>query len=160
MSPIPINLATEDELSEAVLSRLLSDARRFAIGRRYRRGGNGYLKSTIAGWNRAATGIPFLVLTDLDTHHCPSELIASWLAAPQHPNLVFRIAVREVESWLLADRTNFAELPWHPGNTDPCETGGTARPEANSGSTGPQIPAQGASRRYRPSPGQHCQTRA
>lgn len=109
MSPIPINLATEDELSESVLSRLLSDTRRFAIGRRYRRGGNGYLKSTIAGWNRAAAGIPFLVLTDLDTHLCPSELIASWLAVPQHPNLVLRVAVREVESWLLADRTNFAK---------------------------------------------------
>jgi hypothetical protein len=109
MSPIPIHLATEDELSESVLFRLLSDAKRFAIGKRYRRGGNGYLKSTIAGWNRAAAGIPFLVLTDLDTHRCPSALIASWLTTAQHPNLVFRIAVREVESWLLADRMNFAK---------------------------------------------------
>lgn len=108
MSPIPINLATEDELSEAVLFRLLSDSKRFAIGTPYRRGGNGYLKSTIAGWNRAAAGNPFLVLTDLDTHPCPSALIANWLSAPLHPNLIFRIAVREVESWLLADRANFA----------------------------------------------------
>ena len=110
MNPIPINLATEDELSESVLFRLLSDTKRFAIGTPYRRGGNGYLKSTIAGWNRAAAGVPFLVLTDLDTFPCPGDLIASWFTAPQHPNLIFRIAVREVESWLLADQPNFAKF--------------------------------------------------
>lgn len=60
------------------------------------------------GWNRAAKGTPFVVLTDLDTAPCPGELIKSWLANDQHPNLLFRVAVREVESWLMADTDNFA----------------------------------------------------
>ncbi len=104
MNAIPINLATEDELSEAVLRRLLTFAARgYAIGYAYRRGGFGYLRRTIGGWNRAARGTPFAVLTDLDDHLCPSALIEAWLAEAPHENLLFRVAVREVEAWLLAD---------------------------------------------------------
>jgi hypothetical protein len=110
MSPIPINLATEDELSEHILHRLLTETGKFAVGTRYRRGGNGYLKRTINGWNKAAAGVPFLVLTDLDQYACPSALLSSWLPVPRHANLLFRIAVREVESWLLADQVNLARF--------------------------------------------------
>jgi hypothetical protein len=110
MTPIPINIATEDELSELVLSKLLAKAGRFALGICYRKGGFGYLRNTIHGWNRAAKGIPFLLLTDLDTTPCPSALIEDWLHVPKHPNLLFRVAVREVESWLLADSENFAKF--------------------------------------------------
>src|SRR5580658_879547 len=100
MSVIPINLATEDELSEAVLRRLLGFAERgYEIGIVYRRGGFGYLRRTVRGWNRAAPGIPFMVLTDLDHHPCPRALIDDWLTEPQHPNFLFRVAVREVEAW-------------------------------------------------------------
>jgi len=109
MSTIPINLAIEDELSEAVLRRVLKHLKRgYSVGVAYRRGGYGYLRRTIAGWNNAAKGIPFVVLTDLDKHDCPRSLIEEWLRAPQHPNLVFRVAVREVEAWLLADRRNLS----------------------------------------------------
>ena len=109
MSPIPVNLAVEDELSEAVIRRLLShSARGYAIGTAYGKNGFGYLRKTITGWNRAAAGTPFILLTDLDQHECPTALIESWLPVARHPNLIFRVAVREVESWLLADRTNFS----------------------------------------------------
>ncbi len=108
MSLIPINLATEDELSEVVLFRILTHLSRYAVGNAYRRGGFGYLRRTISGWNRAAKGVPFLVLTDLDRDECPIKLIEAWLPGPRHPNLLFRVAVREVEAWLLADRTNFS----------------------------------------------------
>src|ERR1035441_2055564 len=73
---IPVNLATEDELSEAVLRRLLDHADRgYAIGTAYGRRGFGYLRRTITGWNRAAQFVPFIVLTDLDRRPCPTELI-------------------------------------------------------------------------------------
>jgi hypothetical protein len=123
MTLIPVNLATEDELSEMALSRVLAKVNRYAIGTPYRRGGYGYLRRTIYGWNRAAKGIPFIVLTDLDTAECPARLITDWLHVDKHPNLLFRIAVREVESWLLADPANLAEflnlrpMPV-PANTD------------------------------------------
>lgn len=109
MSVIPVNLAIEDELSEAVLRRILSYVDRgYAVGAAYRRGGFGYLRRTIAGWNRAAQGTPFIVLTDLDEYTCPRVLMEQWLQEPQHENLVFRVAVREVEAWLLADPENLA----------------------------------------------------
>jgi hypothetical protein len=52
--------------------------------------------------------MPYLVLTDLDQYECPLTIISHWLDTPKHPNLIFRVAVREVEAWLLADREAFA----------------------------------------------------
>ena len=115
MKPIPINIAVEDLLSEAVARRLLTDSGlKFFIGVTYNRGGNGYLRKTVNGWNRAARGVPFFLLTDLDVIACPSLLMSTWLSDRIHPNLIFRVAVREVESWLLADRaglSNFLRVP-------------------------------------------------
>ena len=109
MPEIPVNLATEDELSEVVLRALLEHTRRgFFVGTAYGRRGNGYLRKTISGWNGAARSLPFVVLTDLDLVECPMTLIEDWLAEPLHPNLLLRVAVREVEAWLLADRVNLA----------------------------------------------------
>lgn len=112
MNEIPINIAVEDELSGAVAQTLLTASKaNYHVGNIYGRGGFGYLKKTCSGWNNAARGIPFLLLTDLDDHPCPSALIDSWLGdkKKKHPNLLFRIAVKEVESWLLADRENFGK---------------------------------------------------
>src|SRR5271165_1927229 len=107
MSPIPIKLATGDELREVGLRRVLHGVRRgYQVGTAYRRGGFGYLRKTVHGWNRAARGVPFLLLTDLDSWECPRSLIDSWLLEPQQANLLFRVAVREVEAWLLADSEN------------------------------------------------------
>jgi len=108
---VPVNLAVEDILSESVLRKMLHEVRcDFDIGRCYRRSGSGYLKKNIRGFNHASKGMPFLVLTDLDRGECAPKLIAEWLAVPKHPNLIFRVAVREVESWLLADRHAFAKF--------------------------------------------------
>jgi len=67
-------------------------------------------KKNISGFNVAARGIPYLVLTDLDRSECAPAKIREWLSAPVHPNLLFRIAVREIEAWLLADRSGLARL--------------------------------------------------
>lgn len=108
-APIPINLAVEDSLSEAIIRVLLLRSNRsFAVGTCYGRGGYGYLKKTIGGFNNAAKGTPFIVLTDLDTTPCPPALIQNWISKPLHHNLLFRIAVREVESWVLAHASAFA----------------------------------------------------
>jgi hypothetical protein len=111
MSPIPVNLAVEDDLSEWVLRALINFVdREYFIGTTYGRNGFGYLRRTVRGWNTAARGIPFVLLTDLDKIACPPTLIQEWLGVPLHPNLIFRIAVREVESWLLADIRNLASF--------------------------------------------------
>jgi hypothetical protein len=111
MKPIPINIAVEDLLSEAVVRRLLADSDPdFHIGVTYNRGGNGYLRRTVNGWNRAARGVPFFLLTDLDAVACASLLMSTWLPSGLHPNFMFRVAVREVEAWLLADRTGLSSF--------------------------------------------------
>lgn len=110
-TPIPIQLAVEDDLSEAVLRKILSTSGRpYAVGTCYLGRGFGYLRKTIHGFNNAAKGTPYLVLTDLDQAECPPNLIGAWLQVPIHANLVFRVAVREVEAWLLADRAGLARF--------------------------------------------------
>lgn len=102
--PIPIYLAVEDDLSERVVRRLLSTRPiHYAIGAVYGGSGYGYLKKQAVAFNNAAKGCPFLLLTDLDQHECPPELITDWLDPPKHAHFLLRVAVREVESWLLGD---------------------------------------------------------
>lgn len=120
--PIPVQLVVEDPLSEAVVRRLLQDLP-VTIGACYGRQGFGYIQKKIGAFNHAAKACPFLVLTDLDTAECAAALIRAWLPARRHPNLLFRVAVREVESWLLADGSGMARflgIAGHriPGNTD------------------------------------------
>ena len=101
---IPIYLAVEDELSEWVVRRALSTRLAdYAVGAVYSQGGFGYLKKQAAAFNNAAKRCPFLLLTDLDQCPCPPQLIEEWLARPKHPHFLLRVAVREVESWLLGD---------------------------------------------------------
>ncbi len=110
---IPIRLAVEDNLSEYVLKRALSERSvKYEIGAVYCHGGFGYLKKRTASFNNAAKAGPFLLLTDLDQSPCAPNLVAEWLGPGrrQHPHFIFRVAVREVESWLLADDTNLGEF--------------------------------------------------
>lgn len=111
MTDIPINLAVEDDLSEAVLREILKQSQRpFSVGVCLKGRGYGYLKKILPGLNKAAKGSPYLILTDLDKNKCPLALLTEWLSCPKHPNLIFRVAVVEVEAWLLADREAFADF--------------------------------------------------
>ena len=110
-APIPIYLAVEDDLSEWVARRALSTRPSdYAIGAVFSRGGFGYLKKQAPAFNNAAKGCPFLLLTDLDRCPCPPQLIEEWLGRPKHPHLLLRVAVREVESWLLGDPEGFSSF--------------------------------------------------
>jgi hypothetical protein len=72
--------------------------------------GNGKIKKNIAAYNQAAKHKFFFVLTDLDRYECAPSLINEWLTLEHNPQLLFRVAVHEIESWLLADRENFAKF--------------------------------------------------
>ncbi len=109
--PVPIQLAVEDELSEKVVrSMLRQSGREYCVGNCFHHAGFGYLKKTVEGFNNAARGTPFIVLTDLDDAKCAPALLTEWLRVPKHNNLVFRVAVREVEAWILADCAGFASF--------------------------------------------------
>jgi hypothetical protein len=111
MTSIPVSLAAEGPLDEQVLRQLLEKSGRpFAPGVCYGKKGKDHLKKNIARFNQAAAHVPFIILTDLDEEDCPPGLLGRWLPKGRHNNLVLRIAVREVESWLLADREHLAEF--------------------------------------------------
>ena len=110
MSDIYITLAVEDSLSEAVARKILlqSDKNYFVtncLGGK----GFGYLKSKIKAFAKASKRLPFFVLTDQDSG-CPPEKIDDWLNFKPHSNLIFRIAVMEIESWVMADRGAIAKF--------------------------------------------------
>lgn len=104
-----INLVFEDMLSETVLRKLLRcSAVDYLVGQTHPANGYGWIKKKIKGLNAAAKGMPYLVLADLDTCECAPVLIRQWLGLPRHPNLLLRVAVREVEAWVLGCRESFA----------------------------------------------------
>ncbi|MFH0867634.1 MAG: hypothetical protein V1904_15700 [Bacteroidota bacterium] len=108
MSLIPINLVFEDDISEFVMSKILDSTNKFLIRNTYPGHGFGYIKTNIIGFNEASKGCPFFVLTDLDNSVCPPVLIQEWFRKnKKNKNLIFRIALREVEAWLLADKIGF-----------------------------------------------------
>jgi hypothetical protein len=109
--PIPLHLVVEDDLSEFILYRVLSYLRGFQVNKVFKQGGFGYLKKNSLAFNQASRSCPFLMLTDLDRNTCPPGLIQDWLSGrPRHDHFLFRVAVPEVESWILADCEGFQEF--------------------------------------------------
>jgi hypothetical protein len=104
----PFQAAVEGDLDEAVLRRLVTHCGA-QIGVVYGREGKDRIEQNIQGYNNAARWTPWVVLVDLDDADCAASLRQEWL--PEQSDLMcFRIAVREVESWLLADRVGFARF--------------------------------------------------
>lgn len=104
-APIPLNLAFEDALTESLTVKILRTIpTQYATRTIYNRGGNGYLRQVINGFNNAAKGTPFLVGTDLDEYDCPPALINDWLIQAKHHNLWFalRFVKRRPGSSLIA----------------------------------------------------------
>lgn len=106
-----IAVVVEDELSGAIMCRLIAaTGRNFVIDRMINTRGHGQIKSGIGKFRTSSYALPHVVLTDLDRYPCPPALLNNWGATDLPPQLLFRIAVREVEAWLLADREGIAEF--------------------------------------------------
>jgi len=109
---IRICLATEDALSEAAAEKLLNaSGRPIKIEQRLRKDGYGYLKTKLHNFNQLAVNVmPVFLLTDLDKANCVVDFIADWRKGLElSERLLFRVEVREIEAWLLADRRAFAD---------------------------------------------------
>lgn len=106
MPPV-LQAAVEGDLDEAVLRRLVRHCGA-ELGNVYGREGKSQLKASIGGYNAAAKRFPWVVLVDLDeSHECAGELRTEWLP-DEAPLMCLRVAVRQVESWLLADKDSAA----------------------------------------------------
>lgn len=111
MKPIAASLATEGALDEQVLRQLIAQsARQIAPGVCYGKRGRDHLKQNLPRFNQAAQHHPFIILADLEDDECAPALLREWLPRGSNPKLVFRIAVRMIESWLLADRQALAKF--------------------------------------------------
>lgn len=106
---IPVSLVVEGDLDESVLRRLLAHSRlRFHVSAVYGKQGKDFIRQNLPRYNRAAPHHLFIALADLDDAECPPALVEDWLPQGKHPRLIFRIAVREIEAWLLADTKGLA----------------------------------------------------
>lgn len=107
-----IAIATEDELSEAVALKLVAVfADTHNVTHKLRKGGFGYLKSKMHNWRQMAERNLMLIITDLDQAVCPIALVQDWTSNQVSPQkLLLRVAVREIEAWVLADHEAMREL--------------------------------------------------
>ncbi len=98
--------AVEGPADEAALRKMLTSLD-CGLGQVYGREGKGKIIRDIQGYNNAARYYPWIVLVDLDKEDCLVTAKHNWLPNPS-TLMCFRIAIRELESWLLADRERFA----------------------------------------------------
>ncbi len=124
---ISIVIAGEDTLCIKVARKLLERFGRFKIENEQNYHGKENLKKKIKSYhNMAYKNLPSLVITDLDTDECAPKLINDWLGYRPHEKFLFRIAVKEIEAWLLADREAISKflgvkknkIPFYPENLD------------------------------------------
>ena len=123
-----LSLAVEgphDHVAAARLCRLT----RHKISASYLTRGKARLDQRLAGYNAAATYAAWFVLRDLDHDaRCAPELRARLLSALA-PHMCFRIPVRSLEAWLLADRKGLADYLAVPLSRIPRDVEGITHPK-------------------------------
>ncbi len=119
----PTVLVVEDVLSEGVLRKLLRHFDpKFSVVSCLGREGYGFIKKNLPAFNEAAAQACFVVMTDLDDNGCAPSLRKLWYNRPFNDNLLFRVAIIEVEAWLLANRRGFARYLGVPRERIPVDS--------------------------------------
>ena len=132
MSLNSVILAVEDSLSDVVSTKILKHLGieiLLRIPNTYQ--GKSYLQKRAAELNRSAAAPPYvLMLTDLDSPQtCVPELIQSWVRAPLNSGFSLRVAVMEIESWIMADRGALAAFLSIPVNRIPSDPDEISQPK-------------------------------
>ena len=104
-------IGVEDDLSEAVTRCIFRNyAPSNPVTSVLKKRGKTWLRSRIQSLSEVAHVLRVFLLVDLDDDNCPPDLIADWLGPHSPQYLDIRVAVREVEAWLLADRQRLADF--------------------------------------------------
>lgn len=104
-----ISGAVEGPSDEVVFRRIVEHCGA-TVHRVQVQGGKDDLRRALPGYNAAARRAPWVVLVDLDRDFdCAPALVEEWLAKP-NTYMRFRVVVRQMESWLLADADRFASF--------------------------------------------------
>ncbi len=114
----PLRAAVEGVVDEAVLRRLVEEARG-TLSAVYGHKGKEHLRQQLKGYNQAARFSPWLVLVDLDRDaECAPPLASSWLPRPAR-QMCFRVVVRAIEAWLFADSEQLSDFLSVPASRIP-----------------------------------------
>jgi hypothetical protein len=105
-----INALVEGIMDEAAAQRIITAAGH-QLGICYGKRGCSYIRQKVPGFNEAARDLAILALVDhMDTRlSCAPEVVSLWLLR-RRPFMLLRVVVRELESWLLADREGLARF--------------------------------------------------
>jgi hypothetical protein len=107
MMSVIITCAVEGPTDTPVAHRLVRHLG-FTPGPAYEMGGKSRLDQRLGAYNNAAAFAPWLVLRDMDHGEPCAGALVQRLLPHQESGMCFRIAVREIEAWLLADRDALA----------------------------------------------------
>jgi len=104
-----VSVAVEGYTDRVVASKLIDNTgahiAQFVVA-----DGKTRLDPKIPGLNRSGAGMNWLILRDLDRDDCAPGLLRTLLGGVAlSPRVCLRIAVRKVESWLLADKKGFSQ---------------------------------------------------
>lgn len=102
-------LYAEDELCQVLAEAIVRHVKPDIGLVSNRTGGIGRLKVDLPKYVNLSRRAPVLIVVDLDRTACPLLLLEEWGILPgTSAALAFRIAVRECESWLMADAESLA----------------------------------------------------
>lgn len=104
-----ISIASEDIISEVVLSKIISQVGAGDIVHKLGQSGCGNLIKNIGKYNQLAALHPVILMLDLDTRVCADEYV-SFLYSKINKDNKFHIIVpvTEIESWLLSDKVTLS----------------------------------------------------
>jgi hypothetical protein len=125
-----VHLVGEGPLDVVVLQRLADD-HGLMVQQARAAGGVPRLDADLRAYARAAgrTSWAWVVLRDLDDHPCPVELLDE-LAPARPPSFHLRLAVRALESWLLADSQGLSRMLRVPSGAVPVDVEAVPDPKA------------------------------
>lgn len=154
-----VSIAVEGDVDQAALAKLLRTVE-IDVDRAFVQEGKDRLRENVPRYNKAAEFHPWVVLVDLNTEaECAPALRDSWLPQPS-AGMQFRIAVRAVEAWLMADRSAMGRflrvannrIPEYPERDE--KPNGTlvqiARSSPSRGVREDMVPREGSSARQGP----------
>lgn len=118
---VPISFVVEGDVDDAVVRRMALSIE-VPVHEVFVRNGKPAVLRGLPGFNASAQSRPWFVQIDLDHDApCPGAYVKKLLPRPSR-HMQFRVAVRAVESWLMADRhglstffrTRTSDIPHNP----------------------------------------------
>jgi len=126
---LPVEIVVEGLADEVVVKRLL-DHVGLPYGHTYGMKGKEHILKALRNYNQAARYSPWVVVVDLDDEPaCAPLLVRQYLPHPS-VGMKFRVAVRAVEAWLLADKDTLAKFLAVPQNRFPSQPEADPDPKA------------------------------